>query len=41
MGGLLEFSVNPSPLVTNFDFELGLTEFGMGIEGLWPGIDNL
>ena len=29
-GGLQHFSVSPSPLGTNWDFELGLTGLGFG-----------
>ena len=32
-GGLQHFSVSPRPLLTNRDFELGLTELGLGLGG--------
>ena len=42
---LEDFSVNPSPLVLNLGFELGLTGLGLGLggfgtKGSGPGLDN-
>ena len=43
--GSHDFSVSPSPLVTNLGFELGWTGLGLGLgglgtKGLGPGLDN-
>ena len=39
-GGIQDSSVSPSPLGTNWVFELGRTGLGLGVDGLGIGLDN-